>query len=222
MIYEDYWTFVKGLPFIELLVWFQGSIWHEEDTCREYQPSASPSFSIWSHVAHPWPCRYGQWSCISPSCFARSSVFCSSSPGLHSFGFINSKVLMISELQWHSALIYAAVLRTYHQLGLYASDSCLYCLVPQSAEKLCLMSGSNVTSCVWRGYVALARRVTPYVPEDLCEYMASAYATLRQEEVQSDAPHSYTTARTLLSIIRVSEVCGLAASQITYFVSVST
>ncbi|KAL2643531.1 hypothetical protein R1flu_011118 [Riccia fluitans] len=60
-------------------------------------------------------------------------------------------------------------------------------------------------SSTLRGYVALARRVTPYVPQDLCEYVASAYATLRQEEVQSDAPHSYTTARTLLSIIRVSE-----------------
>lgn len=58
-----------------------------------------------------------------------------------------------------------------------------------------------------RAYVASARQVTPFVPRDLTEYMASAYSALRQEEAQSDAPHSYTTARTLLSIIRLSEVC---------------
>lgn len=58
-----------------------------------------------------------------------------------------------------------------------------------------------------RAYVASARQVTPFVPHDLTEYMASAYSALRQEEAQSDAPHSYTTARTLLSIIRLSEVC---------------
>jgi DNA replication licensing factor MCM7 len=57
--------------------------------------------------------------------------------------------------------------------------------------------------------VASARRVVPYVPRDLTEYIASAYAILRQEEAESDAPHSYTTARTLLSIIRISEVCQI-------------
>jgi DNA replication licensing factor MCM7 len=60
-------------------------------------------------------------------------------------------------------------------------------------------------SSTLRAYVASARRVVPYVPRDLTEYIASAYAILRQEEAESDAPHSYTTARTLLSIIRISE-----------------
>jgi DNA replication licensing factor MCM7 len=60
-----------------------------------------------------------------------------------------------------------------------------------------------------RAYVASARRVVPYVPRDLTEYIASAYAILRQEEAESDTPHSYTTARTLLSIIRISEVCQI-------------
>ncbi|KAJ7300110.1 hypothetical protein O6H91_Y068900 [Diphasiastrum complanatum] len=58
---------------------------------------------------------------------------------------------------------------------------------------------------ILRAYVAVARRVVPSVPHDLTDYIASAYAALRQEEVQSDAPHSYTTARTLLSILRISE-----------------
>lgn len=60
-----------------------------------------------------------------------------------------------------------------------------------------------------RAYISSARQVVPFVPRDLTEYMASAYSALRQEEAQSDAPHSYTTARTLLSIIRLSEVCEL-------------
>lgn len=60
-------------------------------------------------------------------------------------------------------------------------------------------------SSTLRAYISSARQVVPYVPRDLTEYMASAYSALRQEEAQSDAPHSYTTARTLLSIIRLSE-----------------
>lgn len=97
--------------------------------------------------------------------------------------------------------------------------------------------------------MALARRTNPYVPEELTEFLAAAYAEMRQvrrgadgrraaaaqprrmalergalhranpllcallvslqEELEKgDRAHSYTTARTLLSIIRVSE--GLA------------
>eukprot|EP01018_Ginkgo_biloba_P008737 Gb_35205 [translate_table: standard] len=59
-------------------------------------------------------------------------------------------------------------------------------------------------SSLLRAYIAAARRAVPSVPKDLTEYVASAYATMRQEEAQSDAPHSYTTARTLLSILRIS------------------
>ena len=54
--------------------------------------------------------------------------------------------------------------------------------------------------------MALARRVTPHFPRDLTEYVASAYAELRQEEADvGDQAHSYTTARTLLSILRLAE-----------------
>eukprot|EP00850_Spirogloea_muscicola_P008010 SM000042S15277 [mRNA] locus=s42:148:3666:+ [translate_table: standard] len=56
-----------------------------------------------------------------------------------------------------------------------------------------------------RAYVAAAQRHRPSVPRELTDYIAAAYAALRQEEAQSDAPHSYTTARTLLSILRLSE-----------------
>lgn len=37
------------------------------------------------------------------------------------------------------------------------------------------------------------------------EYVAAVYAEMRQEEAQAQVPHSYTTARTLLSILRLSQ-----------------
>lgn len=53
--------------------------------------------------------------------------------------------------------------------------------------------------------MALARRVAPYFPRNLTDYVASAYAELRQEEADvGDQAHSYTTARTLLSILRLA------------------
>lgn len=63
-------------------------------------------------------------------------------------------------------------------------------------------------SSVLRAYVAAAREVVPFVPRDLTDYIATAYSSLRQEEASEEAPPSYTTARTLLSIIRLSEVCS--------------
>ncbi|KAJ3681333.1 hypothetical protein LUZ60_015822 [Juncus effusus] len=57
---------------------------------------------------------------------------------------------------------------------------------------------------VLRAYISAARRVTPCVPRELEEYIASAYASIRQDEAKSNAPHSYTTIRTLLSILRIS------------------
>lgn len=37
------------------------------------------------------------------------------------------------------------------------------------------------------------------------EYIAAVYADMRLEEAQTEQPHSYTTARTLLSILRLSQ-----------------
>ncbi|KAF2325086.1 hypothetical protein GH714_022686 [Hevea brasiliensis] len=55
-----------------------------------------------------------------------------------------------------------------------------------------------------RAYISAARRLSPYVPKELEEYIATAYSSIRQEEAKSNAPHSYTTVRTLLSILRIS------------------
>jgi len=57
-----------------------------------------------------------------------------------------------------------------------------------------------------RAYITVAKHTDPHVPEDLAEDIASAYSGIRQaeDEAGSDAT-GYTTARTLLSIIRLSE-----------------
>ncbi|GMY17041.1 DNA replication licensing factor MCM7 [Fagus crenata] len=57
---------------------------------------------------------------------------------------------------------------------------------------------------VLRAYISSARRASPSIPRELEEYIASAYSSIRQEEAKSNAPHSYTTVRTLLSILRIS------------------
>ncbi|XP_022770840.1 DNA replication licensing factor MCM7-like isoform X2 [Durio zibethinus] len=57
---------------------------------------------------------------------------------------------------------------------------------------------------VLRAYISAARRLSPYVPKELEEYIATAYSSIRQEEAKSNTPHSYTTVRTLLSILRIS------------------
>lgn len=62
---------------------------------------------------------------------------------------------------------------------------------------------------IYRAYISAARRTFPSVPKDLEEYIASAYSSIRQEEAKSSTPHSYTTVRTLLSILRISIVSFL-------------
>uniref|UniRef100_A0A7N0VFL6 DNA replication licensing factor MCM7 n=1 Tax=Kalanchoe fedtschenkoi TaxID=63787 RepID=A0A7N0VFL6_KALFE len=57
---------------------------------------------------------------------------------------------------------------------------------------------------ILRAYISMARKVSPTVPRELEEYIASAYSGIRQEEAKSSAPHTYTTVRTLLSILRLS------------------
>ncbi|KAK9086309.1 hypothetical protein Syun_028703 [Stephania yunnanensis] len=57
---------------------------------------------------------------------------------------------------------------------------------------------------VLRAYISRARKISPHVPKEQEEYIASAYSTIRQDEAKSNAPHSYTTVRTLLSILRIS------------------
>jgi DNA replication licensing factor MCM7 len=56
-----------------------------------------------------------------------------------------------------------------------------------------------------RAYIAAAKAHSPTVPAALGDYVAAVYAELRAEEAAAEVPHSYTTARTLLSILRMGQ-----------------
>lgn len=56
-----------------------------------------------------------------------------------------------------------------------------------------------------RAYISAAKKHNPYVPPTLTEYIAAVYAELRVEEAAAEVPHSYTTARTLLSLLRLAQ-----------------
>ncbi|KAM0954424.1 putative DNA helicase [Dioscorea sansibarensis] len=62
----------------------------------------------------------------------------------------------------------------------------------------------TLEASILRAYISAARRVSPSVPRELEEYISTAYSSIRQDEAKSSAPHSYTTVRTLLSILRIS------------------
>ncbi|BDA48060.1 DNA replication licensing factor MCM7 [Coccomyxa sp. Obi] len=68
-----------------------------------------------------------------------------------------------------------------------------------------------------RAYIAAAKTYDPHFPRELTEYVAAVYAEMRQEEAQAQVPHSYTTARTLLSILRLSQ--ALARLRFSQFVA---
>lgn len=57
-----------------------------------------------------------------------------------------------------------------------------------------------------RAYISIARKFEPYVPEEIADNIAGAYVGIRQAEEEAGIEATgYTTARTLLSIIRLSE-----------------
>ncbi len=55
-----------------------------------------------------------------------------------------------------------------------------------------------------RTYIAQARKYNPTVPQQLTDYIVMAYVNLRKDESQSQDDLTYTTARTLLGILRLS------------------
>lgn len=62
-----------------------------------------------------------------------------------------------------------------------------------------------VSTETMRCYIAQARKYNPYIPNELTQYIVSAYVKIRQMEASSPDQHAYTTARTLLSILRLSQ-----------------
>ncbi|GMH35691.1 hypothetical protein BSKO_03559 [Bryopsis sp. KO-2023] len=56
-----------------------------------------------------------------------------------------------------------------------------------------------------RTYISMARKYDPVIPESLAGFIASVYSELRQENKDPDKAHTYTTPRTLMSIVRLSQ-----------------
>jgi DNA replication licensing factor MCM7 len=59
-----------------------------------------------------------------------------------------------------------------------------------------------------RAYVSFARAHDPHVPKELTDHIIEEYVRMRQAEASADIderPHTYTSARTLLAILRISQ-----------------
>merc|ERR1712187_557139 len=63
----------------------------------------------------------------------------------------------------------------------------------------------NLTPEMIRIYIAFAKEYQPAIPEDLTEWLVSLYVKIRLEDNHDDFQKSCNTARTLLSIIRISQ-----------------
>ncbi|OUS41968.1 minichromosome maintenance Mcm7 like-protein [Ostreococcus tauri] len=67
-------------------------------------------------------------------------------------------------------------------------------------------STNHLSMTELRAYVALSQKFEPCIPEELTEYVANAYAEMRSDELEAaERASSYTTARTLLSILRLAQ-----------------
>ncbi|EGC35437.1 hypothetical protein DICPUDRAFT_152234 [Dictyostelium purpureum] len=56
-----------------------------------------------------------------------------------------------------------------------------------------------------RAYVSQARKITPHVPKELTDFVVDSYITLRKQDSESKHPFTYTTARSLLGILRLAQ-----------------
>lgn len=56
-----------------------------------------------------------------------------------------------------------------------------------------------------RHYIALARQKRPIVPPSVADYLTGTYVQLRKQQKLEDSSFSYTSARTLLGVLRLSQ-----------------
>ena len=64
--------------------------------------------------------------------------------------------------------------------------------------------------CICRRYIALCKQKNPVIPESLTDYITGAYVEMRKE-ARNSKDTTFTSARTLLAILRLSTalVCEL-------------
>ncbi|KIJ27820.1 hypothetical protein M422DRAFT_270920 [Sphaerobolus stellatus SS14] len=80
----------------------------------------------------------------------------------------------------------------------------------------------TIEPVLMRHYIALARQKRPTVPREVSDYVVRAYVRLRkmQKELEEqDKTHSYTSARTLLGVLRLSQ--ALARLRFDDYVTIS-
>ncbi|GAA5996150.1 DNA replication licensing factor MCM7 [Rhodotorula paludigena] len=68
-----------------------------------------------------------------------------------------------------------------------------------------------ISPTVLRHYIALARQVRPVVPKHVADKVVSEYVGLRRRQKQEDERQqhfTYTSARTLLGVLRVAQACA--------------
>jgi len=56
-----------------------------------------------------------------------------------------------------------------------------------------------------RAYIAMAKRYNPRVPPELTEFIVDAYVSMRNEDPEFGEEYTYTTARSLLGILRLAQ-----------------
>lgn len=73
-------------------------------------------------------------------------------------------------------------------------------------SKAPVAEGSQFDINYLRCFVAYAKRFNPFVPRELTQFIADQYVQLREEDMRlKDDRVAYTTARTLLGILRLSQ-----------------
>jgi hypothetical protein len=85
----------------------------------------------------------------------------------------------------------------------YVPHFCISTLLISIFQEL---SFSPVSSAELQSYISYSRKFKPYIPIKLTDYISGQYAELRAEEKEAgENSTGYSTARTLLSILRLSE-----------------
>ncbi|TIB15848.1 hypothetical protein E3P92_01546 [Wallemia ichthyophaga] len=62
-----------------------------------------------------------------------------------------------------------------------------------------------VDPVIMRHYIALARQKRPVVPQAVAEYLTGTYVQLRKAQKEDESGFTYTSARTLLGVLRLSQ-----------------
>jgi len=72
-----------------------------------------------------------------------------------------------------------------------------------------VMKKNNTRCMCFRRYIALCKKKNPIIPESLTDYITGAYIEMRKE-ARNNKDTTFTSARTLLAILRLSTALVMA------------